>query len=222
MDALLRVLEKTCFDQAINDEASVTKTIEMLLKSKKFDFNRKTPIVDTDVWKYVCSLNYFDAMKLMIEYGENPHKTCKGGFNGLHLVNGSQRGILCAKLLLSKGVNINAQSAWRYTPLHTACMCADVEYTRFLIENGADVNIINGDKWPGIGYPGYDDSTALIYACDVCTGADENNCLECVKLLLSNGAKYDPGKLSMCKLFPKILPYLTCSISQTQPKLKLD
>ena len=75
------------------------------------------------------------------------------------------------KSLLLKGTLIDEKDNEGYTALHYAAMWEDLEATKWLIENGADVNTT--DAWG---------STPLMNA--VYNGAD----METVELLLENGA----------------------------------
>ena len=76
--------------------------------------------------------------------------------------------------LLREGAHINARKgAYRTTALMEASVQGNLAVMRFLIENGADVNLVDKDGW-----------TALM-------GATVEGRLESVKLLLELGAEVD-------------------------------
>lgn len=76
--------------------------------------------------------------------------------------------------LLREGAHINARKgAYKTTALMEASVQGNVDVMRFLIENGADVNLVDKDGW-----------TALM-------GATVERRLESVKLLLEVGAHVD-------------------------------
>jgi len=76
--------------------------------------------------------------------------------------------------LLREGAHINARKgAYKTTALMEASVQGNVEVMRFLVENGADVNLVDKDGW-----------TALM-------GATVEGRLESVKLLLELGAQVD-------------------------------
>ncbi len=77
-----------------------------------------------------------------------------------------------AKVFLERGANINAVNRFGHSTL--ICMVNDTSWVKFLLENGADVNI-----------QGSDGSTALSWAC-------EEDCTESARMLLDKRA--DPEK----------------------------
>ena len=77
------------------------------------------------------------------------------------------------KLLIKKGVDVNAHDPAGFTPLMMAVSFENVDASRILIENGAKVNAINENG-----------ASALYYA-------SEEGYIEVVRLLLDAGAKVD-------------------------------
>ena len=51
------------------------------------------------------------------------------------------------KLLISNGANINAETTYKWTPLHYAASHGYLDIAKLLISNGANVNAENTFKW---------------------------------------------------------------------------
>lgn len=80
-----------------------------------------------------------------------------------------------AKLLISKGVNIDPKADAEDTPLHRACQNGSVRVAKLLIENGADIEA-----------RGMSETTPIFWAAYA-----ETNQKEILELLYDNGAKID-------------------------------
>ncbi len=76
--------------------------------------------------------------------------------------------------LLDQGADVNARSAWHYSPLSCAAVQGRCEAVAFLLDHGADIN--RPEEFRG--------TTALIEA-------SFNNRADCVKLLIDRGADID-------------------------------
>jgi ankyrin repeat protein len=59
---------------------------------------------------------------------------------------GSQCGVRVAKLLLERGVDVNARRKDHQMPLHVASYYGNLEIVRLLLEHGADIEAAWGDK----------------------------------------------------------------------------
>ncbi|MBC7750441.1 MAG: ankyrin repeat domain-containing protein [Candidatus Saccharibacteria bacterium] len=64
--------------------------------------------------------------------------TNNDGENALHLAV-RWEAIEAVKLLLREGININQPGDLGHTPLHEACSIGNLEITKILVENGADL-----------------------------------------------------------------------------------
>lgn len=49
------------------------------------------------------------------------------------------------KLLLEFGANVNAEDSEKWTPLHAAATCGNLNLVRILIQRGANLLAVNGD-----------------------------------------------------------------------------
>lgn len=117
-----------------------------------------------------------DGIKKALDNGANPNGPEESAYPPIH--NASYNNNLEAvKLLLSKGVNINAQTISNQTPLAIASIRGHTGLAKFLLEHGADPNIADNE--------GY---TPLHGAVN---GADTDEEIEIVKLLLEKGANID-------------------------------
>lgn len=77
-----------------------------------------------------------------------------------------------AELLWKKGFDLDALDVMDRTPLHKACQKGNVDFVKFLLEKGAEVDLYDNYEW----------KTALHLA-------SENGHFECVELLLKSGAE---------------------------------
>ena len=91
----------------------------------------------------------------------------------IHAIKNNIKGL---KNNIKKGFSINSLGEYASTPLHYACREGNLETVRFLIENGADVNLKN--NYSTI-YPIFDAITSL---------NNQKNYLLIIQLLLENGA----------------------------------
>lgn len=49
------------------------------------------------------------------------------------------------RLLLDHGANVNAEDSEKWTPLHAAATCGNLNLVRILIQRGANLLAVNGD-----------------------------------------------------------------------------
>ena len=77
---------------------------------------------------------------------------------------------------IKKGIDVNSLGEYASTPLHYACREGNFEMVKFLIENGANVNIEN--HYSTI-YPIFDAITSL---------NNQKTHLQIIQLLIDNGA----------------------------------
>jgi ankyrin repeat protein len=63
----------------------------------------------------------------------------------LHMVALDKGSVVIAKLLVSKGANVNTKTNDGATPLHVAAAAGNVEVTKLLVSKGANVNAKTND-----------------------------------------------------------------------------
>ena len=78
------------------------------------------------------------------------------------------------KLLISQGVNVDAEDQEKKTPLHYAAQTGKLEVVQLLVEAGANVNTMGKNEWPPL-----------------CI-AVENNHISIAKYLIAHGADINP------------------------------
>ncbi len=92
--------------------------------------------------------NQTEIAKLLVENGADPNlsATNPSKVNALHSAIAKENYELC-KILIEKGVNVNAIQVQNVTALHSAVHRGNLELTKLLIENGALVGLKmdNGD-----------------------------------------------------------------------------
>ncbi|XP_069690714.1 transient receptor potential channel pyrexia-like [Periplaneta americana] len=98
------------------------------------------------------------------------------GFTALHL-SAFNDSVECTKFLISQGADVNFTPD-KYTPLETACFHNSYRVAKLLLENGAKANVEKEGAYCG---------TPL-------HSAVKSNAIECVQLLLAEGADRDSTK----------------------------
>jgi len=130
-----------------------------------------------------CRYDQAECLKLLIEAGADVNK----GFNSngyKPLVEAADWGSLeCVKMLLQNNADITGDGGY-WSPLTRACMSGHIEVAEYLIEQGADVNFAIDNKIEDL--PLYN---------AISTGE-----LDCIKLLVENGAVIDDENLYQAKL----------------------
>jgi ankyrin repeat protein len=103
----------------------------------------------------IATLNYNDLLLKAIEENDTAlfrKSILNGGGNGLigsnggnvfHILNGTLGNEYSVSILKKNGISIDKQDDNGNSPLHIAILNGDFEYTRFLINQGADMNIKN-------------------------------------------------------------------------------
>jgi hypothetical protein len=95
--------------------------------------------------------------------------------SGETIVEAAKNGDLDAvkKIIKAEPSQVNATDKWKHTVLHWACMRANWDIVRYLVENGADLNVKGGDGGTAINWAVHHDN------------------VEIIKLLIDKGAKLD-------------------------------
>jgi ankyrin repeat protein len=86
-----------------------------------------------------CYENDIETVKSLNDNGEDVSSRDKESNTPLHIATD----VNLLEYLISKGENVNATNCSRFTPLFVACMHNDFEKCKFLIEHGADVNVVS-------------------------------------------------------------------------------
>jgi ankyrin repeat protein len=95
---------------------------------------------------------HFDISSLLIEHVRNPNIRGRFHWTLLHKIMSStvQSGdIEFARRLLDRGADVNAQGAFRWSPLYLAAWEGRLDFAQLLLEHGAAINALtNGDETP--------------------------------------------------------------------------
>ena len=152
--------------------------------------------------------------------------------NGHRFIYAARYGYLdIAKLLISNGANVNAETTYKWTPLHYAARDGYLDIAKLLISNGANVNAENTYKWTPLHIAaryGYLDIAKLLISNGANVNAEDTDkwtplhyaarygYLDIAKLLISNGAnvnaentnKWTPLKLAIEYNHAQVANYL--------------
>ena len=82
---------------------------------------------------------YFDMVQLLVELGADPNALDVDGRNAMHHAAQSDEPA-AARLLINKGVAIEKQDPYQYTPLHLAAREGNERLVKVLLDAGADIN----------------------------------------------------------------------------------
>ena len=85
--------------------------------------------------------NNLDLVKRMIDRGANIRATDEAGSNALHYITEDNPEL--AKFLIEKGLHMDARGDFGETPLMHAMIAGAPKVARMLVENGADVTIVD-------------------------------------------------------------------------------
>src|SRR6266702_5258325 len=93
-------------------------------------------------------------VQLLLDHGANANAESENGDNPLYKVCGNSQsksqedGVRVARLLLERGVDVNAQRKDKWTPLHLASRNGNPGIIRLLLDHGANANTVseNGDN----------------------------------------------------------------------------
>ena len=121
-------------------------------------------------WMDENSIRYIEDSKGNLVDVIDLEKKDKDGNTPLLITSWNNSTIKIAKLLISKGADVNAKNIYSDTPLHFASRINYLELAKLLISKGADVNAKN--NW---------DEIPLYFA-------SKNNNIDLAKLLLDNRA----------------------------------
>ena len=127
---------------------------------------------------------------LLLDHGFDVHALGYRGRHAIHLATD----VRIIKRLLDRGADVNARTRNKgLTPLHMACLLAQPDRARFLLEHGADPNA--ADK---------DGGTPLHGA----MRREGERAKAIITLLCEHGATFDVFAQARCGLFENVLPLL--------------
>jgi ankyrin repeat protein len=118
--------------------------IHNLLLSAKADIHSRHPESLKTILHTVCE-NSITPVQLstLLSYNADPNKKDKNGRTPLHLVSTSTYKLDIVEMLVENGANINASNKEGVTPILRAIETRAKEIWRFLVESGADTNVIH-------------------------------------------------------------------------------
>jgi ankyrin repeat protein len=99
---------------------------------------RETPL------EIACMRSDPEAVELLLEYGANPHISRGKSGTLLHVAALWGGGVDVLKILIDRGLDLNAIGGDHGTALQTAAYMDDTESVKYFIERGADVHIQAG------------------------------------------------------------------------------
>jgi ankyrin repeat protein len=82
------------------------------------------------------------VVKMLLDEGADPLAKDEDGWTPLHHTAAIYWGIKCAELVLNKAT-INARTGKDETPLHLAAKTNDYDVINYLIDNGADKEVVD-------------------------------------------------------------------------------
>ncbi|XP_076457761.1 uncharacterized protein LOC143291654 [Babylonia areolata] len=167
------------------NEAMVKKLIQLMAlagqKVDRYNKQHQTPL------HLAVKLTSLSAMEMLLEAGADPNLVDSGGLTSTHMaVQGRDIDCLEALLQWSKfPCDLDYRNFEGLAPIHTAVMNNDLEIVTRLLEQGADVNIMDGKSG----------RTVLFHAA-------ETNQKAAVELLLNRGA--DPEIANYAGVVPAL------------------
>jgi len=132
-------------------------------------------------------LHYIPGLQLLLDYGANPDAENDEGETPLNLVSRGygpeQDCVGIARLLLERGVDVNARKKDKTTPLHSAAFEGNLEIARVLLDHGANADAENDECETPLnlvmrgGYDSQDsvDIARLLLECGVDVNARKKN-----------------------------------------------
>jgi ankyrin repeat protein len=153
---------------------------KMTVESSEQIFSTSSMIEKNITFFWAALNNRVDLLESLYKCGVDVHfSEPTEGFTALHLGAFSDS-VDCTMFLISHGADVNFISH-KYTPLETACFHNSFKVAKLLLENGAAVHVTR--KFQNKEHTSY--GTPL-------HSAVKANAIECVQLLLAEGAEINP------------------------------
>lgn len=156
-------------------EGNQLKAVKFLIANgadiEAIDQQHSTPL------NYACRLGYIDIVKKLLESGANVYGNKNAGFSPLDSAVYHSY-IEIVKILIDNGTDVNFKKEDGFVSLYFAVN--DLAMTRFLLDKGAEVNVVTNND---ILYDG-----SIDYGESIFHRAIFHQNIEVIKLLLENGA----------------------------------
>ena len=146
---------------------------------EKKDEPTKIQLLLADAIRYHAPLRDIDVV---IRYGADVNKSVRKGLHPLHYAAYHDY-LECVRLLLDYGASVNATDDIGYTPLHLCARRGNCATMKCLIDSGAKINFFEDEDTP------HDSKVVEYLTMEPLNLAVQNNNVECVRLLLENGAR---------------------------------
>lgn len=148
-------------------------------EEKKPDEKTKIQLLLADAIRYHAPLK---DIEIVIRYGADVNKPVRKGLHPLHYAAYHDY-LECVRLLLDYGANVNVTDDIGYTPLHLCARRGNVVTMKTLIAVGAKINFFEDED------VSHDSKVIEYLTMEPLNLAVQNNNVECVRLLLENGAR---------------------------------
>lgn len=162
---------------------------------------------ERSVFNEACASGYLDMVQMLLEKGADVNRQGRTGYTPLMDACFLSGNLDMVKLLVSEGADVNALSTQGDSALCLVADKGDMQIARFLLENGADPNIIPvGDNDSPLNWAAYRGNLSMVILL-VKHGADVNlmdsrgwrplglaasrGYIEVVRFLLTKGAERD-------------------------------
>jgi ankyrin repeat protein len=111
-------------------------------------FNGRLAIAQVLLTCFVKSSIYIPRPQVLLDHGANADAVNSMGETALHLVSrgefdSQEQGVATARLLLQRGLDVDAKDNDHGTPLHSAAFNGMLEIAKVLLDHGANANVEN-------------------------------------------------------------------------------
>jgi ankyrin repeat protein len=133
-------------EDSLRDEVAILDFARLLFEHLT-DINIRT----TNEWTLLHAAAFWgrsEIARMLLDHGTNPNLENKVGATPLHLVsegnyNSQEHGVRTVRLLLERGVDVNARSKNQCTAFLSAASSGRLEIAQILLDHGADLNAEN-------------------------------------------------------------------------------
>ncbi|KAJ3642022.1 hypothetical protein Zmor_028486 [Zophobas morio] len=135
-----------------SDSSKDNRDVMKLLIEKGIDLNAQNRN-GTTALQLACLRSVYENTEMLLHFGASINIADKYKMNALHYASNSStdnRDVM--KLLIEKGIDLNAQNRNGTTALQLACLRGVYENAEMLLNSGASINIVNKDKMNALHY----------------------------------------------------------------------